>query len=222
MSLTGCSKSDGSDGAQASADEPAVAKTSECPPEDGAKEAVTSFPEDPPMCIDEDKRYSAETTTTKGTVTIDLDTAKTPVTANNFIFLARWGYYDDTSLFRTEADSGIIQGGAPHTQDASDPGPGYSIDDEGTPFPASAYAPGTLAMANRGPDTAGAQFFFLATEQGRYLGDPAMAGPSAGGYAVFGKTTKGLDVLQAIAQLDDGTGAPTEDVRIETVEIIES
>ena len=128
-----------------------------------------------------------------------------------------------TDLFRTEAASGIIQGGSPHTQSNTDPGPGYTIPDEALPFSADDYAPGTLAMARTAaPDSGSAQFFLLANEGGRYLGDPESLGSSAGTYVVFGRTTEGLDVLQAIAELDDGTGVPSSSISIESVTITEA
>jgi peptidyl-prolyl cis-trans isomerase B (cyclophilin B) len=75
-------------------------------------------------------------------------------------------------------------------------------------------------MANSGqPNSGSAQFFFLANEGGRYLGDQAAIGASAGSYAVFGQVTEGLEVLEAIAALDDGAGAPSKQVTIETVTI---
>ena len=153
---------------------------------------------------------------------LQLDTERTPITTNNFVNLARSGYFDGTDLFRTEAASGIIQGGSPHTQDNTDAGPGYDIPDEGMPFSSEDYAAGTIAMANAGPGTAGSQFFFLANDGGSYLGDPNAIGDSAGRYAVFGTVTEGLDVLQTIADLDDGSGAPSKPVTIESVTITES
>ena len=71
-------------------------------------------------------------------------------------------------------------------------------------------------------NSASAQFFLLANEGARYLGDEAQLGPSAGSYVVFGQTTEGLDVLETIAGLDDGTGAPSRQVTIEKVTITES
>jgi cyclophilin family peptidyl-prolyl cis-trans isomerase len=198
--------------------------TGPCPPAGGAAKPVTRFSASPKMCIDPAKAYTAEVETTEGTVTVALDTERTPITTNNFVVLARYGYYDGTDLFRTEATSGIVQGGSPNTQDGSDDGPGYNIPDEAIPFSADDYGPGTLAMARQSlPDSGGAQFFFLANENGRYLGDPAQVGPdSAGTYVVFGKVTKGLDVLVKIAALDDGTGTPTKQVTIKKVTITEA
>lgn len=230
--LSGCSSSD-SDGATAdggsttapapSGDDGPAFGTGECPPADGVAEPVITFDDAPAKCIDPDKTYVAEVETTEGTVTVELDTSKTPLTANNFVALARFGYYDDTSLFRTEARSGIIQGGSPHTQDASDPGPGYTIPDEALPFTSEDYAPGALAMARTAaPDSASAQFFFVANEGSAYLGDTEQLGDSAGTYVVFGRTTEGLEVLEKIANLDDGSGAPSKPVSITKVTITES
>jgi cyclophilin family peptidyl-prolyl cis-trans isomerase len=201
--------------------EKATYGTGECAPAEGVKEPVLTFDDAPKQCIDPAKTYTATVTTSEGTVVLELDTQRTPITSNSFVNLARSGYFDGTKLFRTEAQTGIIQGGSPHTQDNSDPGPGYSIPDEGMPFSSDDYAAGTIAMANAGPGTAGGQFFFLANDGGSYLGDQSAIGESAGTYAVFGKVTEGLDVLQKIAALDDGSGAPSQPVTIESVTIAE-
>lgn len=194
-----------------------------CPPVEGVDQAVVDFSDAPQQCIDLAKTYSASFQTTEGDFTVELATADNPITVNNFVVLARYGYYDGTDLFRTEAGSGIIQGGSPHTQSNTDPGPGYTIRDENLPFASDDYGPGTLAMARTSlPHSASAQFFLLATEGGRYLGNPDQLGESAGSYVVFGQTTEGLDVLEAIAGLDDGSGAPARQVTIETVTITES
>jgi len=195
----------------------------ECPPVEGVDEPVIDFTIAPQLCIDPARSYMATFATTLGEFTVELDTERTPLTTNNFVVLARFGYFDGTDLFRTEAASGIIQGGSPHTQSNTDPGPGYTIPDEALPFSADDYAPGTLAMARTAaPDSGSAQFFLLANEGGRYLGDPESLGSGAGTYVVFGRTTEGLDVLQAIAELDDGTGVPSSSVSIDSVTITES
>ncbi len=195
----------------------------ECPPVEGVDEPVIDFTIAPQLCIDPARSYTATFATTLGEFTVELDTERTPLTTNNFVVLARFGYFDGTDLFRTEAASGIIQGGSPHTQSNTDPGPGYTIPDEALPFSADDYAAGTLAMARTAaPDSGSAQFFLLANEGGRYLGDPESLGSGAGTYVVFGRTTEGLDVLQAIAELDDGTGVPSSSISIESVTITES
>lgn len=197
--------------------------TGECPPEEGTDQPVLTFDDAPQRCIDLSATWTATFNTSLGSFTVELDTERTPVTTNNFVVLARSGYFDGTDLFRTEADTGIIQGGSPHTQSNTDEGPGYTIPDEGLPFTSEDYGPGTLAMARTAaPDSGSAQFFLLAGEGGRYLGDTDMLGPSAGTYVVFGRTTDGLDVLTAIAALDDGTGVPSTPVTIESVDIAHS
>ena len=237
--LAGCGSSDsagGSEGASgqatttaASGDEPASGDaaeygTGECAPAEGVDKPVLTFEDAPAQCIDPDKTYTATIETSEGTVVVELDTTKTPVTANNFVNLARSGYFDGTDLFRTEAQTGIIQGGSPHTQDNTDAGPGYSIPDEALPFTSEDYQPGVIAMANAGPGTAGSQFFFVSQEAGSYLGDPDAIGDSAGAYAVFGQTVEGLDVLQAISDLESepGSGVPSKQVTIDSVTITES
>lgn len=245
LTLAGCGSSDSgaSDGGSgsdaggptttsATSSQPPVADsygTGECAPAEGVEEPVLTFDDAPEQCIDPAKTYTATIVTSEGTVVVELDTERTPITTNNFVNLARSGYFDGTDLFRTEAHTGIIQGGSPHTQDNSDQGPGYAIPDEGMPFSQEDYAPGALAMANSGPDSAGGQFFFVSQEAGSYLGDPN-AIRTAGMYAVFGRTVEGLDVLQAISDLESvpgtatsqGSGVPSEQVTIESVTISES
>ena len=176
-----------------------------CPPDEAGGQPVIDFTDAPKLCIDPSRTYTATFTT------------------NNFVVLARYGYFDGTDLFRTELSSGIIQGGSPHTQSDTDEGPGYTIPDEALPFSAEDYGPGALAMARTSaPDSGSAQFFLLAGDGGRYLGDPDSLGPDAGSYVVFGRTVRGLEVLEAIAALDDGTGRPSTAVTIESVVITES
>ncbi|WP_420123812.1 peptidylprolyl isomerase [Nakamurella sp.] len=198
--------------------------TGACAPVAGAATPVLEFPDAFADCLDPGKAYTATITTSEGPVVVQLDTDRTPIAANNFVNLARSGYYDDTSLFRTEARTGIIQGGSPHTQNNRDPGPGYTIPDEGLPFSTADYAPGVIAMANSGPDSGGGQFFFLSQAAGSYLGDPQAIGDSAGSYVVFGRTTQGLDVLQKISDLESpaGSSTPSRPVTIESVTITES
>ncbi len=217
----------GADGGSATTTEPgadeATYGTGECPPVEGAETPTIDFTAAPKQCIDPTKTYTATVETSEGTVVVELDATETPITTNNFVTLARWGYYDGTQFFRTEAGSGIIQGGSPHTQSNSDPGPGYTIPDEALPFSSDDYGPGTLAMARTSaPDSASAQFFFLATEGGRYLGDPDQLGADAGSYAAFGTVTEGLDVLVGITELDDGSSVPSKTVTIDSVTITES
>lgn len=196
-----------------------------CPAADGSSPATYTFTGPFPNCLEEGVDYQAVFTTTKGEVVVDLREDEVPNTVNNFVALARYHYYDGTDLFRTDPSIDIIQGGSPHTQDNADPGPGYTIEDEGefdeagTKGPYT-YQPGQLIMArSAGPDSSGAQFFFstgpnvsLLDEQGTYL--------------LFGDVTEGLEVLQDVMELHVAEGAlggrPSEYVIVEKVEIVEA
>ena len=188
-----------------------------CPKADGSSPHITTFAAAPPNCLDPGKSYRATFVTNQGTVTVALDTTKTPKTANNFIVLARYHYFDGTAIFRTDTSIDIIQGGSPHTQSASDPGPGYTIPDEGSHY---TYAPGDLVMARTSAaNSAGAQFFFC-------TGAACSDLNSQGTYVVFGHTTAGLAVLQKIIGLNVNSGslggAPRTPVVISSVKITES
>lgn len=190
----------------------------ECPPEDGATERVTQFTEAPPFCLDEDATYEAVFETDAGDIRVELDAENMPNTVNNFVFLARWGYYDGTVFMRSNTGIDILQGGAPHTQTNSDPGPGYTIEDEGEMFN---YQEGDLVMArSQGPDSSGAQFFFGT--------GPNVSRLAPGPYLPVGRVVEGLDVLQAIMDTHVGSagqpdeGAPDPLPVVTTVRIIQS
>ncbi len=189
----------------------------ECPPTDGADERVTQFTEAPPFCLEDGVEYEAVFVTDAGDIRVALDTETTPETANNFVFLARWGYYDGTAMFRSNTGIEILQGGAPHTQGNADPGPGYTIADEGEFFE---YSPGDLVMARTpAPNSSGAQYFFST--------GPGTSGLAPGPYVVFGSVVEGLDVLEAIMAThvdtgDPGEGEPDPVPIVETIRIIES
>jgi cyclophilin family peptidyl-prolyl cis-trans isomerase len=202
----------------------------ECPPADGSAERQIDFEGPFQDCLEEGVDYQARFTTSEGEVLVDLREEEMPNTVNNFVALARYGYYDDTLLFRTDPSIDIIQGGSPHTQDNRDPGPGYNIPDEGGSFgtdPATGqytgpftYEEGQLIMArSAGPDSSSAQFFFSTGPNVSLL-------DSQGTYLPVGDVVEGLDVLQEIMGLhepdDSGLGgAPSRDVTIEDVEILE-
>jgi cyclophilin family peptidyl-prolyl cis-trans isomerase len=174
---------------------PAGAKltTWTCPKADGSSPRTDQFPNTaPPMCIDPAKTYTAHLTTSEGAVDFTLDTKKTPNTANNYVVLALYHYYDGSSIDRIDTSIDILQTGSPKTQNISDPGPGYTIKDEGTGFK---YQDGDVVMARSStPDSGSAQYFFV-------VGPKASSLNSQGTYVTFGHVTTGLDVLHKIESL---------------------
>ncbi len=142
----------------------------------------------PQMEIDPKKNYSATFHTDKGDMVFKLHADKVPGTVNNFVFLARQGYYDGTSFHRV-IDNFMAQGGDPTGTGSG--GPGYSLADE---FHAALRHDkrGVLSMANAGPDTNGSQFF-ITHGPTPHLNDK---------HSVFGQLTQGEDVLMAIPERD--------------------
>lgn len=182
--------------------------TGECPPAD-VTEPVKTFDDAPQQCIDPERSYTARIVTDHGDIEIALDTANSPGTVNNFVTLARYGYYDDTTIFRGADGIDIIQGGGNSSADDFS----YTIPDEGSGY---TYPEGKIAMANTGsPDSAGAQWFITAGPESSNL-------DSLGSYAVFGDVTAGLDVAQEILGLAQPDESLSETVNVETVEITES
>ena len=183
--------------------------TENLPGPDGPGERRTPFDAPPPMGIDVEKTYTAEMVTSLGTMTIHLDPIRAPETVNNFVFLARWRYYDGI-VFHRVIKGFMIQGGDPEGSGSG--GPGYRFKDE-LPAPGR-YELGSLAMANAGPNTNGSQFFVITGASGVRLP------PS---YSLFGKAVSGFEVAQAIEQVATGPGdRPLTDVVIESVTITEA
>ena len=133
----------------------------------------------PATVIDETKTYKAVITTTLGAINVDLFTTEVPNTVNNFVFLAREGFYDNV-IFHRVIPGFMIQGGDPTGTGMG--GPGYRFNDEPV---RRQYDPGILAMANSGPNTNGSQFFIM---------HGAVALPP--NYTIFGFATAGLNVVQ--------------------------
>ncbi len=183
--------------------------TPECPAADGSSPKTQKFDGPPPMCIDPAKRYTAEMVTSKGTMVIALDPIAAPKTVNNFVFLARYHYYDGI-IFHRVIPGFVLQGGDPEGSGRG--GPGYKFEDE---LPAAGrYEVGSLAMANAGPNTNGSQFFVISGPDGAGL--PPL-------YSLFGKVVKGLDVVSTIDALGSpGAGTPKEKIVIESVTITEA
>lgn len=185
-----------------------------CPPADGSAERTTEFEQPPPTCIDPAKAYSATLATTEGDIVIALDAANAPLTVNNFVVLARYHFYDDVPFHRI-VPGFVNQAGDPVGPEPGVGGPGYSIPDELPADPATAYAPGTVAMANAGPQSGGSQFFLV-------IGDPNGALSGSGSFSVFGQIVEGQDVSQAINELGGEDELPVRPVVITTVTITES
>jgi cyclophilin family peptidyl-prolyl cis-trans isomerase len=159
----------------------------------------------PPMSIDPSKQYSADIETSAGRMQAELFAADAPKTVNNFVFLAREGFYDGV-IFHRVISGFMIQGGDPTGTGSG--GPGYRFDDEPVKRP---YARGTLAMANAGPNTNGSQFFVMHADYG--------LPPS---YTIFGKLTAGEDVVDKIASAAKGAqDRPLDPVKIERITISE-
>lgn len=154
----------------------------------------SSYPE---MVIDPSKKYSARIDTSRGMIEVELFADRAPKTVNNFVFLARDGFYNGLLFHRVIADF-MVQGGCPNGDGRG--GPGYRWDDEPAAL-AIKHEVGSLSMANAGANTNGSQFFIthIATD---WLD---------GKHAVFGKVRSGQDVVDSIQQLDT----------IKTVEIVE-
>ena len=107
-----------------------VEEVTSCPADDGSQEQQLTFERRPIWCLENGQTYTAIFNTSEGEIRVSLDTDRTPETANNFVVLSRFKYYDNTLLFRFDPSLAIIQGGSPHTNDWSDPGPGYTIPDD--------------------------------------------------------------------------------------------
>ena len=167
---------------------------------------MKSYAKPPEMTIDPQRTYRAILETSAGTMNAELFAGEAPKTVNNFVFLAREGFYDGV-IFHRVIRGFMIQGGDPTGTGTG--GPGYRFADEPV---GRKYERGTLAMANAGPNTNGSQFFIMHANYG--------LPPN---YTIFGKLTEGEDVLDSIA--DAPTGAndrPREPVRIESIKIIEA
>ncbi len=178
------------------------------PNPDGSSPQRQRFDAAPDMLIDPQRTYRATMVTSKGTLEIALDPLGAPVTVNNFVFLARWHYFDGV-VFHRVIPGFVLQGGDPTGTGTG--GPGYRFADE-LPKPGR-YELGSLAMANAGPNTNGSQFFVISGPDGVRL--PPL-------YSLFGKVVAGLDVVAAIDAVGTRSGQPTERVVIESVTIDES
>jgi cyclophilin family peptidyl-prolyl cis-trans isomerase len=143
--------------------------------------------------------------TNHGSIAVELYDDDAPKTVENFLKLSRDGFYDGTTFHRVIPDF-MIQGGDPSGDGTG--GPGYEFDDEPNDRP---IVRGALAMANRGPNTNGSQFFIVTAEACPWLD---------GKHTVFGEVSEGMDAVDRISGLDrDGNDRPREPVVIERVDV---
>ncbi len=152
----------------------------------GAAPKQKTYSAPPPMTIDTGKQYTATIKTEKGDLVLELFAGDVPVTVNNFVFLAREGFYDGTTFHRV-IPGFMAQGGDPTGTGTGTPG--YSFADE---FTEHTHVAGALSMANSGPNTNGCQFFITFTPQHSLNGR----------HSVFGQLIDGTDVLKRIEQGD--------------------
>jgi len=164
----------------------------------------------PTMQIDKNKNYTAILKTSEGDIELALNAKETPVTVNNFVYLAKNNFYNNTIFHRVIKDF-MIQGGDPLGNGTGSPG--YRFDDESF---TGEYTRGTMAMANSGPNTNSSQFFIMHNDY-----------PLPPNYVIFGKVTKGIEVVDKIANAQitySASGEPSKPVnpvKVNSVEIIE-
>ena len=187
------------------ADSGAMASTPQVQVSGGRSVKQWSVP--PTQVVESSAPYTAVINTSAGSITVELLTQEAPRTVNNFVFLARQGFYDNVIFHRVVAGF-MIQGGDPSGTGSG--GPGYKFADEPVNRP---YTRGTMAMANAGPNTNGSQFFLMHAD---YRLQP--------NYTIFGQAIAGLETIDAIATaetLPSGEGSsPVSPVVINSVEII--
>ncbi len=195
-------------------DERAVACGADAPANAGADKPTFDEPE---QVLEEGVDYRAVIVTSCGRIPVDLDEERAPETVNSFVFLAQQGFFDGLEIFRNATSIGALQTGAGTNEATWDIG--YQLKDELQAAEDDGYPPGTLAMANSGPDTAGSQFFFVYNT--KFQLDPT--------YAVFGRTNPaGLKVLRQIGHIPvvspdgsdpEGAEKPSQITYIEKVRV---
>jgi len=161
----------------------------------------------PAMQINPAKHYTAIMHTEKGDIQIELFAAQAPNTVNNFVFLARQGFYNGTTFHRVIRNF-MVQGGDPRGTGTG--GPGYKFNDEAGALAFKHDSPGILSMANSGANTNGSQFFIT------HIPTPHLNGK----HGVFGRVTVGMDVVLAIRERDPGRD-PRPGDKLISVDIIE-
>jgi len=218
LALAACGGDDDDTGGGSAAEKPAATESAPAEETAGCKEVAQPEPREgggqkKPKPLEPGKTYEVVLQTSCGDFTIRLDQKTSPEAAASFAALSRSGFFDDTIFHRIVPDF-VIQGGDPTVTGSG--GPGYSTRD--TVPGSAAYEPGVVAMAKAGnepPGTGGSQFFVV-------------TGTSTGltpDYALLGKVTEGMDVVQAIGELGDpasgGAGTPLQSVVIEKATVRE-
>ena len=166
--------------------------------------SIMQWSSPPPMTIDQGKQYMATIKTNFGDIGVQLLPKDAPLAVNNFVFLARQGFYDGVKFHRV-VKGFVIQGGDPTGTGTG--GPGYKFADEKV---SKDYVAGILAMANAGPNTNGSQFFItLANLSGRLPKN----------YTIFGQVTSGFDVVQKIGDVPVKAKSPGGEVSSPTVDV---
>jgi len=179
-----------------------------CPPAEKPATPVRSFTDAPQRCLKDGVDYKATFETSEGSFTVDLLEKRAPGTVNNFVVLARNGFFDGLTFHRV-VPGFVIQGGDPKGDGSG--GPGYTIPDE-LPTSVASYKQWAVAMANTGqPKSGGSQFFVC-------VDCSTLPGP---GYSLFGQVTAGTDTVSKIDALGTGDGPPSKTVTITSVTILE-
>ncbi len=192
-------------GTESEATEPATVPAGS---EAGTEGETMQWDTPPEMQLEDGKDYKATIKTNKGEIVIDLFESESPVTVNNFVFLANQGFYSNVPFHRVMAGF-MIQTGDPTGTGAG--GPGYRFADEPV---TREYVRGTVAMANAGPNTNGSQFFIMHSDN-----------PLPPNYTIFGIVESGIETVDALATVSVSASArgersvPNEEIFIESVEI---
>ncbi len=166
---------------------------------------VPQYATPPEMTIDTSGEYAADIQTNQGTITVELFAEDAPITVNNFVFLARQGFYDGV-IFHRVIPQFMIQGGDPTGTGGG--GPGYRFQDE-IISSRSFDRTGVLAMANAGPNTNGSQFFITVAPTPHLTGS----------HTIFGRVTAGQEIADAISTARADRHRPLEEVVIQHIEI---
>lgn len=180
-----------------------------CPRADGSSPRQLVFDHAPGRCIDATRTYEAVIRTTAGSLTAELYPDKAFNAVNNFVFLARWHFYDGLPFHRVLKDT-FAQTGDPVAPGIT--GPGYEFRDDGLPASGTDYVPGSLLYAHEAANKNGSQFLFILGPGGATL-NPT--------FPLFGKVTKGMDVLDRInlGAADDGSATPKARYNIISIDV---